>query len=156
MSDWRKKNMKRNIQCRVPVLFCCVNDTALEWLKGQRGELELCLGALVGNTVGRGRVVSGRERQNGCDIEGTVKRLERRGQRPGLRVGGGRVEDRQARVCARRSGVWGLGVELCPGVVQQFLNILFLETFYPLKKFEDLEEFWFVWVIFIDIYYIRN
>lgn len=50
----------------------------------------------------------------------------------------------------------GLGVELGPGVVQQFLNILFLETFHLLKKFEGLEEFWFVWVIFIDIYYIRN
>ena len=40
-----------------------------------------------------------------ADIEGTVKRLEGRGQRLGLRVGGGRVEDRQARVCATRSGV---------------------------------------------------
>lgn len=81
-----------------------MNDTALEWLKGRRGELELCLGALAGNTVGRGRAVSERERQNVCDIEGTVKRLECRGQRLALRIGGGRVEDRQARVCARRPG----------------------------------------------------
>lgn len=34
---------------------------ALEWLKGPRGSLELCLGALVGNTVGRGRVKRKRE-----------------------------------------------------------------------------------------------
>lgn len=40
-----------------------MNDIALEWLKGPRGELELCLGALLGNTVGRGRVGSERERQ---------------------------------------------------------------------------------------------
>ena len=79
-----------------------------------------------------------------CDVEGTVKRLECRGQRLGLRIGGGRVEDRQARACARRSGLVGPGVELCPGVVQQFLNILFLETSHPLKKFEDPEELWFV------------
>ena len=63
---------------------------------------------------------------------------------------GGRVEDRQARACARRSGMVGPGVELCPGVVQQFLNVLFLETSHPLKKFEDPEELWFVWIIFID------
>lgn len=45
------------------------------------------------------------------------------------------------------------GVELCPGVVQRFLNVLFLETSHPLKNFEDPEELWFVWIIFIDILY---
>ena len=91
-----------------------------------------------------------------CDVEGTVKRLECRGQRLGLRISGGRVEDRQARAYARRSGMVGPGVELCPGVVQQFLNVLFLETSHPLTKFEDPEELWFVWIIFIDILEIKT
>lgn len=80
-----------------------------------------------------------------------MKRLECRGRRL----------DSESVVVGLRTGtepgkkVWNVrsGVELCPGVVRPLLNVLFLETSHPLKNFEDPEELWFVWIIFIDILY---
>lgn len=42
------------------------------------------------------------------------------------------------------------------GLRQWSSSFLFSRHLYTLKLTEDLTELWFIWVIFIDIYYVRN